>query len=82
MNDSIATPAIGCLTFGAEGQEGGPFHSRCLPEHIAKNDLEAVTRQRAERAYWQSVPQDRIERRCRICEEARGTGSAKKARVG
>lgn len=30
MSDAIPRPAIGSLTFDAEGQEGGPFHSRRL----------------------------------------------------
>ncbi len=30
MNATDALPAFGRLTFDAEGQEGGPFHSRCL----------------------------------------------------
>ena len=30
MNEATAVPAVGRLTFDAEGQEGGPFHSRCL----------------------------------------------------
>ena len=28
MSDEIPVPAVGRLTFDAEGQEGGPFHSR------------------------------------------------------
>ncbi len=30
MNDTTDLPAVGRLTFDVEGQEGGPFHSRCL----------------------------------------------------
>ena len=39
MNDPIAVPDVGRLTFDAEGQEGGSFHSRCLHVPSASSGL-------------------------------------------
>ncbi len=49
-----------------------PACRRFLQQHIAKNDLQAVAREMADRARWPNVPQDRFDRRRAFCEEAKG----------